>query len=107
MPDIPPPVTPISFDMKNNRFAQFLLIVFGVLLLISIYVPFHYYSLKYDLTKISNKQEDWNLFSAFMGGVLGPIIAFWALVITAWIAYEFNSYQKTQKKNADQAQAEH
>lgn len=50
---------------------------------------------------LSAKQVDWDFFSTFMGGTLGPIIATLSLLVTTYIVYEFNVYQKDKNRKAD------
>jgi len=55
----------------------------------------------YDISTVSTKTEDWTLFSTLMSGVIGPIIALWTMLLTGWIAFEFNEYQKDKNDHKD------
>jgi hypothetical protein len=79
--------------MTKKKVQYLLIAICG--LLISL-VPLIFYILKMSTNSLSNDLNVWNLFGQYIGGTVGPIISILTLAVTAWIAIEFNDYQKRQ-----------
>src|SRR5690606_426149 len=71
-------------------------IIFGIVGLFIITIPFIIYLTKFISKSLSDDLNVWNMFGQYIGGTAGPIISVLTLVVTAWIAIEFNDYQKRQ-----------
>ncbi|MEJ7736122.1 MAG: hypothetical protein WKF97_14385 [Chitinophagaceae bacterium] len=70
----------------------------GLFLLLSLAIvfPLLVYVNKFYANSLSPNLNIWYLFSQYVSGTIGPIIALLTLCVTGWIAFEFNSYQKRQ-----------
>ena len=71
-------------------------IIFGAIV-ISL-IPIIIYILKLGSWTLSNKINDWSSFSSYLGGLLSPFISFLTLLITVYIAYSLNEYEKRKDK---------
>lgn len=71
-------------------------IVFLVIAILLLLTPIIFYVLKFGTANLSADFSDWSEFASFLGGTLGIYITLLTLVITAWIAIEFNNFQKRQ-----------
>jgi len=83
---------------KRNIFLSIVIILF---ILTSLIAPLIAYFNVGKYFSLPPEKTEWNSFSQYIGGIIGPIISFWTLVITAWIAITFNNYQKKQKAKSD------
>jgi hypothetical protein len=70
-------------------------IIFIITVLI-ILVPIILYLLKFASPKLSSDLNIWSMFSQYIEGTIGTLIAFLTMIITTWIAIEFNDFQKQQ-----------
>jgi hypothetical protein len=86
-----------NFNDKSSNLVGVFIAIGAILILIALL----FYWSKFGSTTLSDEKDDWNLFSQYFGGVIGPIISILTLVITAWIAIKFNDYQIRQQKISD------
>lgn len=94
---------PYQFSMKNIKLKAyyFYFLLIFLLSLVFIYYPFTIYWKQYDSSTLSTNKEDWNLFSAFSSGTVAPLLSLLTLWVTAWIAIEFNNYQKNSQSASE------
>jgi hypothetical protein len=61
-------------------------------------VPVIIYLLKFGSWTLSDNLSDWNSFSGYLSGFIGPFISFLALLVTVYIAYSLKEYEKRKDK---------
>ena len=66
-------------------------------LIISI-LPILFYVAKFGSFTLSDKVNDWSSFSSYLSGLLNPFISFLALLVTVYVAYSINEYEKRKDK---------
>ncbi|MCX2584354.1 hypothetical protein OQ267_11135 [Pedobacter sp. MR22-3] len=93
--------TPIV-DTKSNQDTT--LTLFIVLSAISIIIPILVYVFNMGSWSFSKKKEEWDLFSAFIGGTLSPIVGVLSLLISGYIVYKFNKIQHKYQEDKDNGQ---
>lgn len=60
------------------------------------------YLYKFGSLSLSAKKDDWDLFSQYIGSVIGQIVSILTLIVTSWIALTFNRYQIKQQEATTQ-----
>jgi hypothetical protein len=67
-------------------------------------VPILIYIIHFGSWTFSGKISDWSSFSTYLSGLISPFISFLALMVTVYVAYSVNEYQRrkdTQLKEQD------
>jgi hypothetical protein len=63
-------------------------------------VPILVYLDKFATSRLSGNLNDWYLFSGYLGGLLGPFFSLLTLLVTLYIAYSLNEYEKRRDQAA-------
>lgn len=69
--------------------------LFGITILLSLVITALYF-IKFGDGTLSENKSEWGTFGDYIGGILNPLIGLATLVVTFYIAYTFNNYEKSR-----------
>lgn len=93
-----------QIELKSPKWNKpiFYTVIFILIALLVLGIAMAFYWSIFGSLKLSGRSEDWNLFSQYVGGVIGPIISLFSLITTIWIAVFLYKSQDKQQKSAEQ-----
>ena len=93
-------------QQSNNKKSKLdkILTLFIFLSALCVAIPLIVYIVKKGSFKISDRKEEWDLFSSYIGGTLGPIVGILSLLISGYIVHKFNNIQKKYQEDTDSGQ---